>query len=394
MIAAEDLMRKYSAETTALVLACRVFLGTASENELGGFCKKNRIDWPLFYKMAKVHHIRPVVNKAIANITTDDATKQQLQADCRLIALRNFEHYKELLRLHALFQQGGVVVVPYKGSSYCLQFYGDLSQRESSDLDFLMQYSMDDLEILERLFEEQGYANLSEVPANFKVYYFEHVREFKFAKFEEGQRKFLAEFHSSLNDAVFETSTPISNDYLFADLQEQDMNGYKIKALSPTKHLIAMLSHHGVREQWTALKNLVDIAVAIKNGDSINWDVVVTASHQYGFYKVLGMGVGMISDLLGIEPPVAIERDRELAPWMNKLFLRHTYTTDRSWLYNFSLKLKSKDSVGAQAKILLNHLLYAGRPSVLDYKFVALPRPLFFLYILIKPIRKMSKGSK
>ncbi len=393
MIAAGELKDKYGVELAALVLACRVFLGTAKEEELAVFFEEHTIDMPLLARIAAAHHIRPVLNRAIANIKSDDAARQQLQTDCRGIALKNFEQYKELLRLNSLFVQKRIGVVPYKGSSYCLQFYGDLSLRESSDLDFLMQVSMEDLEALEELFKDQGYINQSEVPTNFKVYYFEHVREFKFAKFEGEQRKFLAEFHSYLNDAVFETTRPITNDYLFADLQQQNMNGQTIKALSPTKHVIAMLSHHGVREQWTSFKNLVDIAMAIKNGTDVDWKEIAAASHKYGFSRVLGKGLSMIGDLLGVEPPIAIELKQETTPWMDKLFARHTYTTDRSWRYNFSLKLKSKDSTGAKVRILLNHALYAGRPSAPDYKFVALPKLLFFLYVLVKPIRKLVKRN-
>jgi hypothetical protein len=219
------------------------------------------------------------------------------------------------------------------------------------------------------------------------------VREFKFAKFEGEQRKFLAEFHVSLNDAVFETTKPIQNAYLFADLQQQDMNGQMIKALSPTKHVIAMLSHHGVKEQWTSLKNLVDIAMAIKNGTDVEWDMIADAAHKYGFTRTLDIGLSMINDLLGVMPPIVIETKQGTRPWMKKLFARHTYTTDRSWQYNFSLKLISKDKAVDKARALLNHLLYAGRPSALDYKFVALPQPLFFLYVLVKPIRKLVKRN-
>jgi hypothetical protein len=393
MIATGELKDKWGIELTALVLACKVFLGTAQEEELAVFFEQHTIDMPLLVRIAAAHHIRPILNRAVANIKSDDAARQQLQADCRGIALKNFEQYKEFLRLNSLFVQKRISVVPYKGSSYCLQFYGDLSLRESSDLDFLMQVSMEDLEALERLFKEQGYANLSEVPANFKVYYFEHVREFKFAKFEGEQRKFLAEFHVSLNDAVFETTKPIQNAYLFADLQQQDTNGQMIKALSPTKHVIAMLSHHGVKEQWTSLKNLVDIAMAIKNGTDVEWNTIADAGHKYGFNGVLGIGLGMINDLLGVMPPIVIETKQGTGPWMNKLFARHNYTTDRSWMYNFYLKLNSKDSAGDKARALLNHVLYIGKPSILDYKFIALPKPLFFLYVLVKPIRKLVKRN-
>ena len=157
--------------------------------------------------------------------------------------------------------------------------------------------------------------------------------------------------------------------------------------------MIAMLSHHGVKEQWTSLKNLVDIAMAIKNGTDVEWDTIADAGHKYGFNGVLGIGLGMINDLLGVMPPIAVETKRGTGPWMNKLFARHNYTTDRSWLYNFSLKLNSKDSAGDKARALLNHVLYIGKPSILDYKFIALPKPLFFLYVLVKPIRKLVKRN-
>ncbi len=379
-------------EVVALLLICRAFLGTATAEDLTGYLESNKVDWKLFYDIVRAHKIRPVVNKVFSEIKINAEVSGRLQADCMQITLSNFEHYRELLRLSELFQRAGITAVPYKGALFSLQFYNDINLREFSDLDFLIYPRVEDVHAIRKVMEDAGYAIGFEAPEEFQEFYISHIREFKFLMFVNGKRRFLAEFHSLLNDPVFETAIPIANEYLFTDLKEEVLSGNKVQLLSPTKHFIAMLSHHGIREQWTSLKNVMDLAIVLKDGAMVDWNYVWECSHTYKFSRVLSIGVDMADALLGVQMDMPYKKAGSITPWLRKLFVRHQYTVDRTWRNNFGLKLRSKDSAGDKYRMITRHIGYLATPSILDYKFVRLPKPLFFLYVFVKPIRMMRGG--
>jgi len=387
MMTISELEKDSIPEVVALILICRVFLKTATEKELTAFFENRKINWLLFYEIVRAHHVRPIVSKVFAEIKINEGVSGRLQSDCMQITLKNFEHYRELLRLNSLFQQAGITAVPYKGCLFSLQFYNDIGLREFSDLDFLIYPDIKDVHAISKVMLDSGYSIGFEAPDKFREFYFSHIREFKFFLFADGSRKFLAEFHSLLNDPVFETTLPIANAFLFADLKEEILSGNPIQLLSPEKHFIAMLSHHGIREQWTSLRNVMDLAMVIKSSGMVNWDIIFECSDTYKFSKVLVVGLAIADDLFGVSPGKPYEKVKTIRPWLKKLFSRHLYKTDRTWRNNFSLKLRSKDSAGDKLSMLYAHVRYLGTPSILDYKFVQLPRPLFFLYVVIKPIR-------
>ena len=377
-------------EVVALLLICRVFLKTATPDELSSFVASHKINWALFYDIARAHHIRPVVNKVFGEVRIDEPTSGRLQADCMQITRNNFEHYRELLRLNNLFREAGIMAVPYKGCLFSLQFYEDINLREFSDLDFLIYPDIKDVHAITKIMEKAGYVIGFDAPEEFREFYFSHIREFKFLLYANDKRKFLAEFHSLMNDPVFETAAPIANEYLFTDLYDETLSGSQIRLLSPTRHFIAMLTHHGIREQWTSLKNVMDLAMVIKGGDLVDWDFVFACSKEYKFSKVLAVGLDLADDLLGVSlgrPHAKVVT----TPWAKRLFSKHLQKTDRTWRYNFSLKLRSKDSAADRWRMLYKHVLYLGTPSILDYKFVRLPKGLFYLYVFIKPLRLLKK---
>jgi hypothetical protein len=391
MKAIEDLEKDLSPEIAAIILVCRFFLKTANVEELKEFFEKKKIDWLLFNKIVRSHNIRPIVYSVISNFNLPEEAIGRLQADCKQIALKNFEQYRELLKLNNLFKQANITCIPYKGCLYGLQFYNDISLRESSDIDYLINADIEDIKLITELLFAEGYINGIEIPEKFREYYFHHNREFKFFLFTNGKRKFLVEFHSSLNDPVFETQSPIPNEYLFVDLTDEIFNGNKITTLSPTKHLISIITHHGIAGQWASLKNIMDVAQVLKNDNNVNWDELFDCSNTYRFNKVLNIGLSIANDILGVSPAFQFKKVKNISPWLKRLFTNHLYPIDRTWKNNLPLKLRSKDNIVDSTKMIYKHIRHLATPSILDFNFIQLPRPLFFLYIFIKPIRMLKR---
>jgi hypothetical protein len=389
MIAISRLQEKYGAEITVVILMCRVFAGTMSMAELQNFIDTNTIDWAAFHKLISAHRIRPVVNRTLASLRIPDGVISALQAETTQVALHNFEHYREQQQILSALQNADVLAVPYKGSVYSQQFYGDLSLRESSDLDFLIPNDIATADKLNIVMLQQGYAAASYIPLKFRSFYLTHMRECKYIFSENGMRKFLTEFHLSLNDSYFETVTPITNKYFFDHLVA-DRNG--MHALSATAHAVALITHHGIREQWSNLKKIMDIAMATRN-DEVDWQAIDALATEAGFSKVLHIGLTVINDVIGVVPAGLQVHTTDTTPWLDNLLSTSVKPIDRTWRYNFLLRLKAKDSVADRLRQLMAYAGYATYPALADYIFLPLPRPFFFLYVFIKPLRKLMTAN-
>ncbi len=393
MMTTDELKQDFGIEAAAIILVCRVFIGTSAEKELDTFIHANKIDWALFYKLSSIHQLRPVVFKVLYKFDVPADIIQQLQADCRRIAIHNLEHAKELVRVYELLDKAGIIAIPYKGSVFCLEYYKDIGLREFSDIDFLINLNIKDLKTIKSIFESLGYIDKSDVPDDFKETHFRHTREYYFDLYENEERKFHTEFHWSTASQLFDFPTLMPNAVLFTDLNESNIFGKKIKTLNATHHFIAMATHHGLNQRWSLIKYIMDLAMLLKNGAAVDWEEITATSKTYGFNKSVNIGLYIADNLLGIKPGVVFQSPKSGRRYLDEL-LSSSSKKRKGTGEALLLNLKIKDNFASQLKMVYKYIQYAATPSILDYKFLKLPRRLFFLYGIIKPIRMASDYLK
>ncbi|MCW3121334.1 MAG: hypothetical protein JWQ38_826 [Flavipsychrobacter sp.] len=392
MITTDELKRDFETEISVIVLACRVFVGTATEDELATFISTNNIDWQKVYSITRIHQLRPVVFKILYKLEVPKEIKDTLQADCMHIAMHNQKHARELTRIYDQLDKAGVMAIPYKGSMFALEYYKDTALREFSDIDFLINLSIKDLGIIKNAFEQSGYIDKSDVPDDFKETHFKYTREYYFDKYENDKRKFHAEFHWVVASQIIDFPTTLPNSLLFDDLQHKEVYGQKIKLLSDTHHFMALVSHHGLNQRWALMKYIMDLSMILKNGNTLDWAEINAVSKKYGFNKSVQIGLYIADQLLGIKPATPYNAPKDAVNYLNTMLLSlnkdRTSTSDA-----LLLNLKIKDNLAGKLKMILKYINYSATPSILDYKFIKLPRPLYFLYAFIKPIRRRMRGS-
>src|SRR5215831_14869997 len=100
------------------------------------------IDWHVLLNLAAQHSVRPALFQTLKSVCWD-VIPQELRLD---IARFNTANAKksllftgELLRLLDLFQQNSIQAVVFKGPILAHLLYGQISQREFSDLDILVR---------------------------------------------------------------------------------------------------------------------------------------------------------------------------------------------------------------------------------------------------------------
>lgn len=391
MIKTEELKHLFGIEASALVLVCRVFVGTATDQELHSFISTNDIDWDLFYKISSSHQVRPVVYKVLHKYAIPADVKNRLQADCRLIALHNFEQTGEMIKLFGQMHNAGITAIPYKGSIYAIDYYKDIGLREFSDIDFLI--NLNELEATKIIFKQLGYQDKSEVPIEFRATHLNHTREYNFDLYKNDIRKYHVEFHWFTASAVIDFPTPLPVSVLFKGLEEREINGNKVNVLNSSYHLLAMVTHHGLNQRWSVMKYIVDLAMILKNGSGLQPSEIINISKTYGFNNALNIGLYISSHLLGINNEsiytTPVHGQEYLEDLLSSSVKTRKKTSEVLWL-----NLKIKDDLPARLKMIFKYIRSAATPSLLDYQFLKLPRSMFFLYAAIKPVRIIVNSIK
>ena len=126
-----------------LIQCCRVHFKTDSiqslnekiekfgENKLAEVLKRVQL-------LSRLHRIRPVVYRVLLNTIVPEEFKTLLKNELHSITLQNFSIAKETERIVIKLENAGITLIPYKGVAFSKQFYGDISMRESSDIDLVI----------------------------------------------------------------------------------------------------------------------------------------------------------------------------------------------------------------------------------------------------------------
>ena len=140
------------------------------------------------------HRLKPIVYQILsaANIPPPIAT--QIKQEQLYLIQQNFKQGLEAERIIEQVNECGIWCVPYKGLSFAKQFYGNITSRESSDIDLVIHYS--DFEKVLKLMLSSGYSFENQLEYNyFKKDIFKREKSLDFNKYKNGSREFHVEFH-------------------------------------------------------------------------------------------------------------------------------------------------------------------------------------------------------
>jgi hypothetical protein len=74
-----------------------------------------------------------------------------------------------------------------------------------------------------------------------------------------------------------------------------------VQGFSPEDRLLVLV-HHGIKNQWRALRHVADVAAVVQGGD-INWELLCGRAETMNATRALGLGLRMAHDLLGTSLP-------------------------------------------------------------------------------------------
>lgn len=355
-------------------------------NEADVQCIQSRIaaamDWQFLLEMAARQGVLPLLYwnlKTIGSEAIPPKAFEQLQISFQQNMQQNVALTQELILLLKLFEQAGIVVLPFKGPVLAATVYGNFALRQTTDLDLLVHEQ--DLSIAAECLATAGYQLQVEVPWE--------------SHLTRCNGLYNIDLHSSI--APQHLSYPLQSEDVWQHTMSAQFGGMTVNMLQPEMQLL-MLCLHGTKDGWTSLNRICDIAALIR-AQPPNWQAVITRANAQGWRRLIGIGLVLAQSLLGSE------LSEEVQKWLRKDPAIYARTVQiRQQLFSPTITPRNEVDRAVfhlqtrerwQAKIatfwgLMNHSGWFS-PTSNDRLFLELPATLTFLYYLIRPIRVLSK---
>jgi Uncharacterised nucleotidyltransferase len=314
-------------------------------------------------------------------------------------SLRNLHLARELVRLTALLEQGGVEPLALKGPALAVTAHGAIAMRQFTDLDLLVRKSEvgHAVEILLR----DGYAPR----AGYALADLEQPGAYEITLARAG-RLIEIDLHWRLIPPYFPLA--LDGEELWRRAMRVEIDGGAVRTLTPADHLLYLCAH-GAKHGWQVLGGICDLAELIRASSqtssqtslrassqtsSINWDELSARAEQAGARRALGLGVMLAHQLLDAAVPAdVLEVARSEPAVMRAASSFIGYVSDPSddgpgFYQRWSVPLRVIAEPGARLRYLAARALL---PSADDREFLRLPPVLHPLYYLLRPVRVALK---
>jgi hypothetical protein len=403
MLALDQIATLYGEPMALLIQCCRVHFKTDSIENLNenierlGEEKRAEV-LKRAQLLSRLHRIRPVVYRVLLNTIIPEQFKTLLKNELHSITLKNFELAKETERIVKKLEATNIVAIPYKGVSFSKQFYGDISMRESSDIDLAINPTS--LLGIKPLLEEDGYSIAAgmEDPTKARANYYMENKDLCFDKTTTTE-PFHIELHWMITHPNYQAPANL-NKIDTAQLVNSELASTQLKFLGSAEHFRATLLHHLLHDGVEYLKLLVDIAQAKSILITGSVDEKISQLEQH--YNVVPIflaiedlfGVGQVSEQPNKNPLSDSITDYCLRSTIGRYQRHRVFSLIGHYQRTLNNRVKFIKSEKNQLRFQLSYLHSLIKPGLGEQQWIPLPSFLHGLYYLIRPIRILLRGKE
>ncbi|HVO82382.1 MAG TPA: nucleotidyltransferase family protein [Terriglobales bacterium] len=363
-------------EFDVLLACCRAPTHDLAEHQRAWL---REVDGGRLVQLAEHHGIVPRVYPCLAASDllareTREALRHRYEANAR----RALALTQELFRVLELLESHGIAALPYKGPVLADQLYGDVAQRQFSDLDVLVQPA--DVPRVKSALCELGYQPGIQLTKHQERAFLASGYEYTF---DWAGQPNLLEIQWQVLPRFYAIDFDISE--LFRRAVPAQLAGRTVRTVCP-EDLLVVLSVHAAKHAWMRLSWLCDIA-RLGRSPAIDKEAVKSQARRLGVERIMATTFAAADALLnskltvergfGGEPCRAIWE--EIIPTMAK---GAEYNVES--VSYFRLMLRMRERWQDRMRFLWR---LAITPSVGEWSVVRLPGPLFFLYRAVRVLR-------
>jgi hypothetical protein len=319
-----------------------------------------------------------------------DAVPQDIQLGLTLFnkanAQKNLRFTGELLRLLSLFQQNNIAIAAFKGPVLAHSLYGNISQREFSDLDLIVREA--DVSKAEDILTACGYQ--ADFPdRDYRSAFLSYQGQYAF---RHSNTRISVDLHWRLSGKGL--AFPLQIAEIWSRLKKVTIGGRTIQTLG-NDDLALFLAAHGTKEGWRSLIWVCDFAEFLRKYQNIDWVTLLDRAQRSHSSRPLLLAIALASALLDAPAPAPLI-DRA---WKNSAVralaeeakLRMLRVVPEEELVEFLNSLSTHDRLRHRLWPVMTLLTTR---TVSDYRAMPLPKPLWGIYYLTRPFRLTAKALK
>jgi hypothetical protein len=408
-----------SPEFTVLLACIRLYLRTTTKNEVTCLLASD-INWTTLLETAINNGVMPILYQSLKVMEEDlvpPAVMAQLQYYNRMNGLHTVSQTKELLKILAQLEKAGIEAIAFKGATLAASVYGNVTLRQFNDLDILVR--LKDFWQAKAFLATLGYQSIDSEADQMES--FNRYLQISLSHSTPEATMFNQRFQPFLLHSNPEISIDLhwgipprrawKNDQferLWENLDLINLMGQPVKIFSPEATLVIQCMNVG-KELWKgSFKHICDVAQIIRAYPDLNWQSALELSSELRCQRLFLLGLGVTRKLLNILlPQFLLEMVVRNQPTDERLFesdpLRPSWRLPPAfrglqvwwWEYTNQLKIIDQwwDGLFITADYLELILRLVLSPSEQEREFLPLPRGLYFLYYIIRPIRVLIKHS-
>jgi hypothetical protein len=255
------------------------------------------LEWDYLATLADRHRVSPLLIsglKRTAWFLIPDDVKTAFNALHSENLKRNFRLSHHASRVTKAFGEEGIRIIPFKGVFLAQSFYGQVSSREVSDIDILVDQQ--DVSRSHTLLASMGFEPVETLDQ-------EQV-------FRDSELQVEIDLHWQLTPAFF----PVNFEFgqIWQRTVPADIGGVSYRSLA-AEDLLLVLSVQVAKDSWERLQRLeqlqkvCDIAALIRQRPELDWEMVAANASGLGLSRVLHLALLLCVRLLGtVLPPVTM----------------------------------------------------------------------------------------
>lgn len=287
-----------SPEGAILLLCARTAL-SADQAACLRHLSAGQVDWKAVASLAAKHRLLPLVHRNLTTYCPDAmpaSAARSLAARVAANADTSGTLRQESERLCSLLIAAGVPVMAFKGPALAATVYGDVSLRQSWDIDLLVAAT--DVPLVASLLVEEGYAAGAA---------FDRAQDFV-----HPAKRITVDVHWALTPWFFPVD--VDTRELLSRRRLVAMDGVPLP-VPCAEDMLFILCLQAAKDCWERRQHLeylskaVDIAEFVRATPGVDWSRVNEDARRSGCLRVLHFGLAVASDLLGAPLPCDVRAD-------------------------------------------------------------------------------------
>jgi hypothetical protein len=380
----------------AELVLCSVQSGaqTGSADDRLARLLQNGLDWETVANLATRNGVLPLMYSRLKELVGRRGLPplpEHLKTLFHVNAVRSQHMTAELLRLLKLLDEQGVNAIPFKGPSLAALIHGDTTMRQFVDLDLFVRRS--NLALMVDVLLAAGYQTRFDCRDTVRTSLFNaHENEFISTK-----SRITLDVHWGITPDSLPFGPSIER--LWGRARQTHVNGKPVRTLAPVDQ-VHVLCLQGCRDGWDKLSSVCGIAGLIKLiADDSEWTLLIEEAKECRTFRMVLLGLCIANHWLNAPLPPAIDKlvnaDGTITSLAQRIGLGfftcgNMRRMAQEWIAQLVVPVAVIETRRDRWRFYFVRFL---QPTLRDGEFVQLPRSLFALYYVLRPVRLLVAAA-